>query len=152
MRQTRYGRIPGPTGFTFQLEQQPHNLMHVEVGGEGWMSDPRMAARDPIFWLHHANIDRLWKRWIQLEGGRTNPTADPTWMNSKFAFYDEEKRRVEMTGAQVLETVPQLDYRYDDDPPLIVVAGQDRPPGEAAAPVQELASATDVTLTRADRC
>ena len=42
------------------LEQQPHDHVHVDVGAGGLMSDPRTAALDPIFWLHHANIDRLW--------------------------------------------------------------------------------------------
>jgi tyrosinase-like protein len=39
------------------LEATPHGAVHVQIGG--WMSDPDTAAQDPIFWLHHANIDRL---------------------------------------------------------------------------------------------
>jgi tyrosinase len=35
------------------------------IGGDGWMSDPDKAALDPIFWLHHANIDRLWAAWTK---------------------------------------------------------------------------------------
>lgn len=27
------------------------------------MSNPNTAALDSIFWLHHANIDRLWAVW-----------------------------------------------------------------------------------------
>jgi Common central domain of tyrosinase len=56
------GRVPGPahfSSFTGLLEAQPHNTVHVQVGG-----DPNTAAQDSIFWLHHANIDRLWKRWL----------------------------------------------------------------------------------------
>jgi hypothetical protein len=34
----------------------------------GWMSDPDCATRDPIFWLLHSNIDRLWKRRLDLDG------------------------------------------------------------------------------------
>jgi len=29
----------------------------------GLMSDPGMAALDPIFYLHHCNIDRMWAAW-----------------------------------------------------------------------------------------
>ena len=69
------------------IETQPHDWVHGLVGGgdpqsnlPGLMSDPDTAGLDPIFWLHHANIDRLWEVW------RNNPTShvDPTdanWVN-----------------------------------------------------------------------
>jgi hypothetical protein len=57
------------------LESAPHNLVHVQVGlPDGWMLDPSLAALDPIFWLHHANIDRLWEVWLQ-RAGHANTTA-----------------------------------------------------------------------------
>jgi len=37
------------------------------------MIDLNCAALDPIFWLHHANIDRLWNDWLALGGTRVNP-------------------------------------------------------------------------------
>ncbi|MEX2551493.1 MAG: tyrosinase family protein, partial [Actinomycetota bacterium] len=46
------------------IEAMPHGPVHVQVGGNGGlMTDPDLAALDPIFWLHHANIDRLWDVW-----------------------------------------------------------------------------------------
>ena len=36
------------------------------MGVGGWMSAFATAAQDPIFWLHHANIDRLWEAWLAL--------------------------------------------------------------------------------------
>lgn len=96
------------------LELAPHNGVHVQVGGGGWMSDPNLAARDPIFWLHHANIDRLWESWLKLGGGRANPPAsDTVWMTTPFTFFDENGAEVKLTGAQILNTVAQLRYRYD---------------------------------------
>src|SRR5262249_6267730 len=65
------------------IESVPHNAVHVDVGGEwtkggktlaGWMIDPDTAALDPIFWLHHANIDRLWTVW----NGISNLNDDPS--------------------------------------------------------------------------
>ncbi|MGI8744754.1 MAG: tyrosinase family protein [Bryobacteraceae bacterium] len=42
------------------LENNPHNQVHNYVGGpntEGLMGDPGLAALDPIFYLHHADIE-----------------------------------------------------------------------------------------------
>lgn len=48
---------------TFQtsLNGGPHGLVHVRVSGE-MGSFPR-AGYDPIFYLHHCNVDRLWAQW-----------------------------------------------------------------------------------------
>src|SRR4051794_6699718 len=35
-----------------------HNTYHNLIGYGGHMNDPRFAAFDPVFWLHHCNIDR----------------------------------------------------------------------------------------------
>ena len=40
-----------------------HDTIHVDVGGRGHMGDPAVAAFDPIFWLHHCNVDRLLALW-----------------------------------------------------------------------------------------
>ena len=47
--------------------QQMHNGMHGWVGGPGQMSFPSVSPFDPIFYLHHCNIDRLWAMW-QADG------------------------------------------------------------------------------------
>ena len=39
----------------------------------GYMSASRPPAQDPIFWLHHANIDRLWEAW-RAPRDEPNPT------------------------------------------------------------------------------
>ncbi|HEX8210048.1 MAG TPA: tyrosinase family protein [Longimicrobium sp.] len=105
------------TNRTGSLESIPHNQIHNLVGGPGWMGDPNMAARDPIFWLHHANIDRLWAGWIALGGGRSNPSgaspADMQWKNLQFSFFDENGTAVQMSGQQVVNTAQQLNYVYD---------------------------------------
>ena len=41
-----------------------HNEVHRYVGGH---MGAAMSTNDPIFWLHHCNIDRLWAMW-QLDG------------------------------------------------------------------------------------
>ncbi|MFE9995151.1 tyrosinase family protein [Streptomyces avermitilis] len=37
-----------------------HNRVHEWVGGH---MRPLSSPNDPVFWLHHANIDRLWAQW-----------------------------------------------------------------------------------------
>lgn len=44
----------------------PHNTIHTSVGGSGGsMSSVSTAAHDPIFWLHHCNIDRYFYNWMK---------------------------------------------------------------------------------------
>jgi hypothetical protein len=43
----------------------PHNNLHDFIGGEGGnMSDVPVSAYDPLFWLHHCNIDRFFYNWL----------------------------------------------------------------------------------------
>ncbi len=46
-------------GFQIRLETV-HGWVHVAVGGTMRTSS---SPADPLFWLHHANIDRLWAKW-----------------------------------------------------------------------------------------
>ena len=54
------------TNFATQLEDI-HDMVHGWVGGT--MSGIAAAPADPIFWMHHANIDRLWWQWQQSPAG-----------------------------------------------------------------------------------
>ena len=50
------------------LTQHMHNGLHGWIGGTfGQMSDPSYSPFDPIFYMHHCNIDRLWAMW-QMDG------------------------------------------------------------------------------------
>lgn len=87
------------------LESSPHNNVHDMVGGnnglpdtspdyhEGLMADPRTAGLDPVFWLHHANIDRLWQVWLNRDPSHQNPTesefVDGPPAGRPFIFPDE---------------------------------------------------------------
>jgi len=119
----------GPHG---DFESQPHDVVHVALGG--LMSDPKTAAEDPIFWLHHANIDRMWNRWLAQADGRTDAT-DAAWLSTQFTFYDEAGHAVYLTGAEIEDDVGQLNYRYDDDPstPQPVPRPRALQPGEGAS-------------------
>jgi tyrosinase len=99
------------------IEMLPHNMIHVDVGGgAGWMSSVPTAAQDPIFYLHHANMDRLWDLWLAQGGGRNDPTSDTTWTGVTFTFFDENGNKVTMTPCDVLNAATQLNYTYQGEP------------------------------------
>jgi tyrosinase len=50
-----------------------HDTVHVWVGGT--MGQLDWAAYDPVFFAHHANIDRAWRIWQAAHPG-ANPPAD----------------------------------------------------------------------------
>lgn len=106
----QFADLQFPGTFDGELEMQPHNVIHDLVGGN--MSDPRTAARDPIFWLHHANIDRLWAKWL-AEANGSNPAIDD-WLNTSFNFFDENGRKVTMFVRDVLDTTSFTYYIYPD--------------------------------------
>jgi tyrosinase len=45
------------------MEIDPHGTAHTSFGGS--MSSIPTAARDPLFFLLHCNVDRLWAKWQQ---------------------------------------------------------------------------------------
>jgi len=105
------------------LEDYPHNLVHVDIGGQGGavgyglMSNPATAALDPIFWIHHSNIDRLWEVWLNRDTtNNANPT-DPAWLGGPadrtFRLYDAQGNDRASNPQDVLST-EALGYAYDD--------------------------------------
>ena len=64
---------------------------HTQIGGNknqnskfpGLMSQVERAALDPIFYLHHGNIDRMWAAW-NISGENNNPT-NSKWLEGPAA-------------------------------------------------------------------
>jgi hypothetical protein len=67
---------------------------------------------DPLFWIHHCNIDRLWETWRAMPG-HANPTV-AAFANTSFSFPDPDPAhpRRALTVSSVLNTQTH-DYRYD---------------------------------------
>ena len=106
--------------FSGNLENTPHAAVHIAFGSTGgWMGSVPTAAQDPIFYLHHCNIDRLWNVWLAQGGGRSDPLTDTTWKTKKFVFFDENGKQVTMTGCDVLRAQDQLNYTYAGEPPQV---------------------------------
>jgi tyrosinase len=54
------------------MEGNPHGSAHTSFGGS--ISSIPTAARDPLFFLLHCNVDRLWAKW-QQQNNRFNPAV-----------------------------------------------------------------------------
>jgi hypothetical protein len=70
------------------IEQRPHNDIHIAVGGvvgtaNGAMADVPTAAFDPVFWVHHANIDRIWAEWACMQGKGWGPLPPAEWLDEE---------------------------------------------------------------------
>lgn len=123
------------TYFTFNsaLETAPHNAMHIYIGGAdsngviyneihqfaylygGLMYDPGTAGFDPIFFVHHANIDYLFETWNKSSNGAMPNLKQLESMSEEqpYVFFDENGNKVVWTIAQALDLAYNLDYVYD---------------------------------------
>jgi tyrosinase len=51
-----------------------HDRVHVWTGGT--MANISTAAADPLFYMHHANVDRLWAQWQQTHAEQNPELTD----------------------------------------------------------------------------
>jgi len=75
-----------------------HNGVHVWVGGS--MGSIPTAPADPIFWMHHANIDRIWWNWQsspQGQGKNPNLSGSAAVMDP-FAYTEPQTRDITALG------------------------------------------------------
>ncbi|KAK8012188.1 hypothetical protein PG989_000448 [Apiospora arundinis] len=59
--------LPDFKQFEFRLENIPHGSIHSGVGGQRGDLGPSSSPNDPIFFMHHAQVDRLWALWQQAD-------------------------------------------------------------------------------------
>jgi len=103
---TAFQRAQGSSG---DLERTPHNDVHVFVRGD---MITFMSPLDPVFWLHHCNVDRVWALW----NSRNNPnTDDPLWLDFTFEgnFVTPQNDVFDVTIGELQDTLA-LGYRYDN--------------------------------------
>jgi tyrosinase len=93
-------------------EPHMHNRVHVWVGGD---MAPGSSPNDPVFFLNHCNVDRVWEAWMQRRG-RTylpGPGEGPPGHRANDPLFSIVWPS--MTPAELLDpTEAGLDwYRYD---------------------------------------
>ena len=137
------------------LERVPHGSMHNAVGG--WMGAFNTAGLDPLFWLHHCNIDRLWAVWLRLnrDPRNSNPN-EPAWLTEiPFEFNTATGEVVRLTCSQVVDTTASpLFYEYEDVSAPLGAAPEPvresaRRSGMGERPIPEMVGATDQPITLA---
>jgi len=95
----------------------PHGEIHLAL--RGFMRRLELAAFDPIFFAHHANIDRFWDAWYRhyrnvphFSDLQTWPLQPPAWI-----FYDARINRHVSVKLEQMLNIDHLGYTYD--PPAI---------------------------------
>jgi tyrosinase len=115
--------------FTGTLEGSPHNNGHVISGRPNGHMINGMSPLDPIFWLHHCNIDRIWAEW-QTAGNTTPPLS----LNYNNQFVNGTGQPVMASSANALNFAA-MGYTYDTIAGPIAVADAQQlglqPPGDA---------------------
>ncbi|MFO1208142.1 MAG: tyrosinase family protein [Amaricoccus sp.] len=100
--------------FRTRLESTPHGSVHcgLSAGGcpNGLMGAPASAALDPIFYVHHSNIDRLYECWLQVNPSTRLPSSS-TVLNTRFSFIGANGS-VQTRRVRDMLTTSQLGYTY----------------------------------------
>jgi tyrosinase len=112
------------TGTYGPLEGTPHNSVHNWIGGN---MSTMLSPTDPIFWLHHGNIDRIWASWNAQ--GNAN-TTDSLWRD--FTFGNNFARTDGTLYSVQVKNVSMAAYSYDrlDPRPAAARAASLLPEGE----------------------
>jgi tyrosinase len=75
-----------------------HGSVHIWVGGT--MSDPSTSPADPIFWVHHANLDRLWWQWHSMpaNAGKNPPLVGADAVMDPWSYSEPDTRDIATLG------------------------------------------------------
>jgi tyrosinase len=149
-----------------QLDGQPHGLGHTTVNG--LMGAFETAGLDPVFWMHHANIDRLWETYADdLGHGYPFPDGRPpggkaaqafdSWSSRAFRFLRPDRSEKTWTAPKVLN-VGALGYSYDTTAKPVLLPTSSDPTGQDIEPFgldvglsTPVSAATDVAVGASTR-
>lgn len=94
---------------------QLHNRVHLWVGGS---MEPMTSPNDPVFFLHHCFIDKIWADWQTLQK-KENPSASPHYAPESGGppshNIDDQLKPWKHTIRDVLD-IEKLGYSYEQPP------------------------------------
>lgn len=117
--------------FNTTIDGAPHGAMHLYIGGRfennhmwneiyqnsdnfGLMTQVDSAGFDPIFWMHHSNIDYLWQQWESSARG-SRPTLQELKASPwPYKFFNADGTQKQYTIEQAYNAAFNPDYVYDD--------------------------------------
>ncbi|MBN9298847.1 MAG: tyrosinase family protein [Filimonas sp.] len=130
--------------FTKTIDNAPHGAMHNYIGGGnantydifnpiyncncnntgpandtcngGLMANVPSAGFDPIFYLHHSNIDRIWQQWTNSPNGKLVTVDDLKAYPWGYTFFNPDGSEKDYTAEEVIAAIYNVDYEYDDTP------------------------------------
>ncbi|MGB3466027.1 MAG: tyrosinase family protein, partial [Cyclobacteriaceae bacterium] len=130
------------SGLVSAIGWNPHGFIHNYVGGAyncmdkepddyynkviqeklefGMMTYAATAGFDPVFWVHHSMVDRIWESWDVLR--QADPKSQqyrPTLQDLKdndwpYLFIDSKGNKIEYTPEMIMEKLYNLGYQYDE--------------------------------------
>lgn len=97
------------------IEQNPHNNGHDWVGerygSNRDMGTLRYAALDPIFYMHHGNIDRIWSLYENRM-----PSVDGPWGRQEYTYVDIDGAPITVTVKDIVTKLsPKITYQAPSD-------------------------------------
>jgi tyrosinase len=128
----------GPDGVMAEAvtkQGELHNAVHLWVGGlivpggggtrvVGTMANVTSSPNDPVFFLHHSMIDRIWASWQARHGVDSYlPRSGDDHNNVDDLMHPYETSGIRVTPADVAD-IRKLGYRYDS--PIAVPRGPAR--------------------------
>jgi len=103
------------------LEQGPHNNGHdwvgTRYGGNRTMGTLRYAANDPIFFMHHGNIDRIWSLYKN-----EMPDINGPWGKQEYTYTDIDGSPVKVTVKDIVTKMTNVKYQSPSDEPIKLIS------------------------------
>lgn len=121
--------------FCYNINASPHGAIHDYIGHgndpegkffkntitgkvteDGLMGWVPTAGFDPIFWMHHSNIDRIWQQWTNSQNGQLITLEELKSIPWDYVFFDENGKKVVYTMEDLIKILYTMDYDFDDTP------------------------------------
>jgi hypothetical protein len=118
--------------FNETIDGAPHGVMHGYIGGGfekgktmwnpifqndknyGLMNQVESAGFDPIFWMHHSNIDRLWQQWENSPNGSRPELRELEAKPWPYHFFTPNGKEKIYTVEEAYNSAMNPDYVYDE--------------------------------------